>query len=52
MKQIDEAVQALASTIGFWWPSWILLNKETEEHKKKFTGKFPRASMHTANIWK
>ena len=27
MKQIDEAVQALAYTIGFWLPSWILLKK-------------------------
>ena len=25
MKQIHEAVQALESDIGFWWPSWILL---------------------------
>ena len=27
MKQIDEAVQALACAIGFWRPSWILLKK-------------------------
>ena len=27
MKQIDEAVQALACAIGFWRPSWILLGK-------------------------
>ena len=24
MKQLDEAVQALACAIGFWRPSWIL----------------------------
>ena len=27
MKQIQEAVQALESDIGFWRPSWILLKK-------------------------
>ena len=27
MKQIDEAVQAIACAIGFWRPSWILLEK-------------------------
>ena len=27
MKQIDEAVQAVACAIGFWRPSWILLRK-------------------------
>ena len=27
MKQIDEAVQALACAIGFWRASWILLEK-------------------------
>ena len=27
MKQIDEAVQAVACAIGFWRPSWILLKK-------------------------
>ena len=27
MKQIHEAVQALESDIGFWRPSWILLEK-------------------------
>ena len=50
MKQIDEAIQALACAIGFWWPSWILL-KKLKNAKKNLSGKFPRASMHTANIW-
>ena len=27
MKQIHKAIQALESNIGFWRPSWILLNK-------------------------
>ena len=27
MKHINEAVQALEIDIGFWWPSWILLEK-------------------------
>ena len=34
MKQIDEAVQALACAIGFWRPSWTLLQK-LENAKKK-----------------
>ena len=33
MKQIHEAVQALESDIGFWQPSWILL--EAEKRPKK-----------------
>ena len=36
MKQIDEAVRALACAIGFWRTSWILLKKLKNE-KKKFT---------------
>ena len=36
MKQIDEAVQALACAIGFWRPSWILL-KKLKNTKKTFT---------------
>ena len=51
MKKIHEMVQALESDIGFWWPSWILL-KKLKKHTQKTTGKFPRAPMHTANIWK
>ena len=50
MKQIHKAVQALESDIGFWRPSWILLKKL--KNAKKFTGKFPRANMHTANTLK
>ena len=51
MRQIDEAVQAVACAIGFWRPSWILL-KKLKNAIKNLPGKFPRASMHTANIWK
>ena len=36
MKQIHEAVQALESDIGFWRPSWILLEKL--ENEKKIIG--------------
>ena len=32
MKQTDEAVQALACAIGFWWPSWILLKKRKKKN--------------------
>ena len=41
MKQIDEAVLALACTIGFWRPSWILL-KKLENAKKKITRQIPQ----------
>ena len=41
MKQIDEAVQALACAIGFWRPTWILL-KKLEKAKKKFTRQIPQ----------
>ena len=51
MKQIHKAVQALESDIGFWRPSWILLRK-LENADKILQDKFPRANMHTANIWK
>ena len=34
MKQIDEAVKALACAIGFWQPSWILLKKLKNTQKK------------------
>ena len=37
MKQIDEAVQALACAIGFWRPSWILL-KKLKNTEKNFLG--------------
>ena len=40
MKQIDEAVQALACAIGFWWPSWILL-KKLRNAKKNYQTNFP-----------
>ena len=49
MKQIQEAVQALESDIGFWRPSWILLEK-LKNAEKILQGKFPGANMHTANI--
>ena len=35
MKQINKAVQALESDIGFWRPSWILLKKLKNTEKKK-----------------
>ena len=41
MKQIDEAVQALACAIGFWPPSWILLEKR-ENATKKFSRQIPQ----------
>ena len=50
MKQIQEAIQALQSDIGFWRPSWILL-KKLENAQKKLPGKLSRANMHTANIY-
>ena len=37
MKQINEAVQALDSDIGFWRPSWILFQKL--KNIKKIPGK-------------
>ena len=51
MKQIDEAVQALAQALACAIGSWILL-KKFKNVKKYLPGKFPRASMQTANIWK
>ena len=39
IKQIQEAVQALESNIGFWWPSWILQKKL--KNAKKFIGLIP-----------
>ena len=50
MKQIQEAIQALQGDIGFRRPSWIL-SKKLENAQKKLPGKFPRANMHTANIY-
>ena len=50
MQQIHEAVQALESDIGFWQPSWILLEKLKKA--KKITRQIPLANMHTANISK
>ena len=41
MKQIDEAVQALACAIGFWRPSWILLKKNWKTQKKNYQANFP-----------
>ena len=49
MKQIHEAIQALESDIGFWWPSWIVLEK-LKNAQKNLTSKLPRADMHTVNI--
>ena len=40
MKQIDEAVQALESDIGFWQPSWILV-KKLKNDKKIYQANFP-----------
>ena len=40
MKQIDEAVQALACAIGFWRPSWILL-KKLKNAKKNYQTNSP-----------
>ena len=40
MKQIDEAVQALACAIGFWRPSWILL-KKLENANKNYQANSP-----------
>ena len=40
MKQIDEAVQAVACAIGFWRPSWILL-KNLKNAKKSNQANFP-----------
>ena len=40
MKQIDEAVQALACAIEFWRPSWILLKKL--KNAKKITRQIPQ----------
>ena len=39
MKQIDEAVQAVACAIGFWRPSWILLKKL--KNAKKYQANSP-----------
>ena len=51
MKQIIEAVQAIESAIGFWWPSWILLKKlEKKNYQEDSLG--PYAYSCTANIWK
>ena len=41
MKQIDEAVQAVACAIGFWRPSWILL-KKLKNTNKTFTRQIPQ----------
>ena len=41
MKQIDEAVQALACAIGFWRPSWILLKKLKNAKKKIYQKNSP-----------
>ena len=41
MKQIHGAVQALASDIGFWWPSWILLKKLKNARKKNYQANSP-----------
>ena len=40
MKQIDEAVQALACAIGFWRSSWILL-KKLKNAKKNYQANSP-----------
>ena len=40
MKQIDEAVQALACAIRFSRPSWILL-KKVKNAKKNHQANFP-----------
>ena len=40
MKQIDEAVLALACAIGFWRSSWILLKKL--KNAKKITRLIPQ----------
>ena len=45
---MHKEVQALESDIGFWRPSWILL-EELKNAEKNLQGKFPRANMHTAN---
>ena len=42
MKQIDEAVQALACAIGLWQPSWILF-KKLNNAKKKITRQIPQS---------
>ena len=49
MKQLDEAVQAVESDIGFWRPFWILLRK-LKNTKKIHQANW--ANMHTANIQK
>ena len=50
MKQIDEAVQALVCAIGFWRPSWILLEK-LEDAKKKFTRQIPTGPVCILQIF-
>ena len=51
MKQIHEEVQALEIDIGFWLPSWILLEK-LKNKKKKLPGKFPGANIHILKIFR
>ena len=48
MKQIDEAVRALACAIGFWRPSWILLEK-LKNAKKKCTRQIPQGQYAYCN---
>ena len=53
MKQIHKSVQALESDIGFWLPSWILLQKLKNAEKilqGKFLGPICRLQIFRNNL--